>query len=89
VVALGELDRAQEAYDSLLRIRDQLPGAPSLSLAMRPVEHSLGDLAVLLGRPAEASGHFARAITVAERWGSPHWAADARAALDATRLSPP
>ncbi|MCW2917988.1 MAG: putative LuxR-family transcriptional regulator [Actinomycetia bacterium] len=89
VVALGELDRAQEAYDSLLRIRDQLPGAPSLSLAMRPVEHSLGDLAVLLGRPAEASGHFARAITVAERWGSPHWAADARSALDATRLSPP
>jgi hypothetical protein len=38
---------AAEMYEMLLPLADQLPGALSLSLALRPVAHTLGDLAML------------------------------------------
>jgi hypothetical protein len=47
---------------------------------MRPIAHSLGELCRLLGRDDEAAEHFRHAISVAERWGSGHWARAARAA---------
>jgi DNA-binding SARP family transcriptional activator len=74
---------AAEIYQTLLPLADQLPGALSLSLALRPVAHTLGDLALFLGQAQVAAGHFARAVEVAERWQAPHWAADARAAVAA------
>ncbi|MFB9681890.1 BTAD domain-containing putative transcriptional regulator [Streptosporangium vulgare] len=84
VVALGERDAAAELYATLLPHRDDPPaGATSLSLALRPVAHTLGELALLLGRDDEAAGHFTRSVAVAELWGAAHWVTEAREALAA------
>ncbi|MER7755769.1 BTAD domain-containing putative transcriptional regulator [Kitasatospora sp. NPDC097643] len=69
-VALGEKERAEELYRTLLPHRDAPPPAAGFTLAIRPVAHTLGELARLLGREAEAAAHFAHAATVAERWGT-------------------
>jgi hypothetical protein len=79
VIALDDRAAAEEIYATLLPHRDGPPaGAISLSLALRPVAHTLGELAVLLGRDHEAAAHFAHAATIADRWNAPHWAAEAR-----------
>ena len=85
LIAVGDRGAAAGLYQDLLPLRDQLPGVLSLSLAMRPVAHILGDLAVFLEQPQEAAGHFGHAVTVAERWHAPRWAAEARAARRAIR----
>ncbi len=85
LIAVGDRAAAADLSQQLLPLRDQLPGALSLSLAMRPVAHILGDLAVFLERPQQAAGHFEHAVTIAERWGAPRWAAEARAARQAIR----
>jgi DNA-binding SARP family transcriptional activator len=79
-VALGHRDVAEELYAALLPVRDQVAGAASTSLAMRPVAHTLADLAVLLGRPEAAAEHLDEAVTVATRWQAPVWRTDARRA---------
>ncbi|MER7504364.1 BTAD domain-containing putative transcriptional regulator [Nonomuraea pusilla] len=72
-IALNDRAAAEEVYARLLPHRDGPPaGAESLSVALRPVAHTLGELAVFLGRP-EAAVHFARAAAVAARWNAPHW----------------
>ncbi|MET8989581.1 BTAD domain-containing putative transcriptional regulator [Nonomuraea wenchangensis] len=77
-VALNDRDAAEEVYAALLPHRDGPPaGAANLAVALRPVAHTLGELALLLGR-AEAAAHFTRAATIADRWNAPHWAAEAR-----------
>ncbi|MEV4243144.1 BTAD domain-containing putative transcriptional regulator [Streptosporangium canum] len=77
-VALNDRDAAEEIYATLLPHRNGPPaGAASLSVALRPVAHTLGELAVFLGR-TEAAAHFAQAATIADRWNAPHWAAEAR-----------
>ncbi|GIH59894.1 BTAD domain-containing putative transcriptional regulator [Microbispora siamensis] len=86
VVALSahgpvEREEVRMLTEVLLPLRDQVPGAPSTSLALRPVAHTLGELALLLGRPEEAAGHFSRAVEVARRWGAPLWERDAQAAM--------
>ncbi|WP_280354593.1 BTAD domain-containing putative transcriptional regulator [Nocardia otitidiscaviarum] len=48
------------------------------SLAVRPVAHTLGELALLLGHTDEAAAHFTRAAVIADRWNAPHWSAAAR-----------
>ncbi|GAA2447402.1 BTAD domain-containing putative transcriptional regulator [Actinomadura vinacea] len=79
IVALNDRDAAEEIYATLLPHRDGPPaGATSLSLALRPVTHTLGELAVLLGRDHQAATHFAQAATIADHWNAPHWAAEAR-----------
>ncbi|GII63835.1 hypothetical protein Skr01_39200 [Sphaerisporangium krabiense] len=79
VIALNDTGAAEECYAALLPHRDGPPaGATSLSLAVRPVAHTLGELALLLGRDDEAAAHFARAAAIADRWNAPHWAAEAR-----------
>ncbi|MFE0463690.1 BTAD domain-containing putative transcriptional regulator [Kitasatospora sp. NPDC058965] len=83
IVALNDRHAAEEIYADLLPHRDGPPaGAESLSLALRPVAHTLGELALLLGRTDEAATHFARAAAIADRWNAPHWSADARARAD-------
>ncbi|WP_431896988.1 BTAD domain-containing putative transcriptional regulator [Nonomuraea sp. bgisy101] len=78
IVALNDRDAAEEIYATLLPHRDGPPaGAASLSVALRPVAHTLGELAVFLGR-TEAAAHFTQAATIADRWNAPHWAAEAR-----------
>ncbi|MBT2207095.1 hypothetical protein [Actinomadura sp. NEAU-AAG7] len=47
-------------------------------MALRPVAHTLGELAVFLGRADEAAAHLTQAATIADRWNAPHWAAEAR-----------
>ena len=83
VIALGETNEAELLLAALLPMRDQLAGANTLALVMRPVAHTLGDLCELLGRHQEAEQHFAHAEAVALRWGALHWAAAARSALAA------
>ncbi|MFC5187484.1 BTAD domain-containing putative transcriptional regulator [Actinomadura harenae] len=76
IVALNDRDAAEEIYATLLPHRDGPPaGAASLSVALRPVAHTLGELAVLLGRDHEAAAHFTQATTIAALWNAPHWTA--------------
>ncbi|MFI7640484.1 BTAD domain-containing putative transcriptional regulator [Nonomuraea sp. NPDC049400] len=82
VIALNDTGAAEECYAALLPHRDGPPaGATSLSLAVRPVAHTLGELALLLGRDDEAAAHFARAAAIADHWNAPHWSAPARTHL--------
>lgn len=76
VVALGERTAAAELYEVLLPYEDGPPaGTGSLSIALRPVAHTLGELARLLGREDAARRHFTRAAAIASRWGADRWAA--------------
>ncbi|MGI5208399.1 BTAD domain-containing putative transcriptional regulator [Spirillospora sp. CA-108201] len=78
-IALNDRDAAAEIYADLLPHRDGPPaGAESLSLALRPVAHTLGELALLLGRDDQAAAHFAQAAAIADQWNAPHWSAAAR-----------
>ena len=87
VVALGQRAPAEELAADLAPRRDQLAGAASTSLVMRPVAHTLGELAGLLGRRAAAAELFAEAVTVARAWEAPHWEAEAGTALAAVRAA--
>ena len=93
IVALNDRHAAEEIYADLLPYRDGPPaGAESISLALRPVAHTLGELALLLGRHDEAAAHFAQAAAVADQWNAPHWSADARTRADlalSVQVSPP
>ena len=80
VVALGETEEAESLLAGLLPMRDQLAGANTVAMVMRPVAHTLGELCRLLGRREEAERHFAHAEQVARRWGARHWAVAAHAA---------
>ncbi|WP_306355664.1 MULTISPECIES: hypothetical protein [unclassified Nocardia] len=78
-VALNDRDAAARIYADLLPHRDGPPaGAASLSLAVRPVAHTLGELALLLGHTDVAAAHFTRAAVIADRWNAPHWSTAAR-----------
>jgi hypothetical protein len=81
VVAVGQPEPAEELYTALLPLRAQLAGAASTSLVMRPVAHTLAELAHLLDRGDAAAEHLAEAVAVARAWEAPHWEADARAAM--------
>ncbi|MET7669122.1 ATP-binding protein [Micromonospora luteifusca] len=81
VVALGRRDLAQPVIDALLPVRDQLAGFCTTAIALRPVALTLGELFRLLGHTEEAARHFTLAARVARRWESPHWLAEATAAL--------
>ncbi|MEI5098506.1 BTAD domain-containing putative transcriptional regulator [Streptomyces sp. PmtG] len=82
-VALRDRAAAAEIYPLLLPLRDLVGGAASLCVVLRPVAHSLGELALLLDRPQEAASHFAHAEHIARRWKAPHWGAAATQALAA------
>jgi DNA-binding SARP family transcriptional activator/tetratricopeptide (TPR) repeat protein len=86
VVALNDRDAAEKIYADLLPYRDGPPaGAESISLAVPPVAHTLGELALFLGRADEAAADFARAAAIADQWNAPHWSADARTRADLAR----
>ncbi len=93
IVAMGDRDAAEEIYADLLPHRDNPPaGAESLSLAVPPVSHTLGELALFLGRNDQAAAHFTHAAAIADRWNAPHWSADARERADLAvreHVSPP
>ncbi|WP_329499522.1 BTAD domain-containing putative transcriptional regulator [Kitasatospora herbaricolor] len=81
VTALEEHAEAAGLMADLLPLRDLVAGSASTSMALRPVAQSLGELALLLGRPEEAAGHFRQAAAVARRWESAAWTAEAERAL--------
>ncbi|MEU8328974.1 BTAD domain-containing putative transcriptional regulator [Micromonospora sp. NPDC048839] len=81
IVALGRRDLAQPVIDALLPVRDQLAGFSTTAAVLRPVALTLGELFRLVGRTEEAARHFTLAAGVARRWESPHWLAEATAAL--------
>ncbi|MFE9188486.1 BTAD domain-containing putative transcriptional regulator [Micromonospora sp. NPDC007208] len=81
VVALSRRDLAQPVIDALLPVSDQLAGFSTTAAVVRPVALTLGELFRLVGRSEEATRHFTLAARVARRWGSPHWLAEATAAL--------
>ncbi|QWF83283.1 BTAD domain-containing putative transcriptional regulator [Amycolatopsis sp. CA-230715] len=82
-VAIGLDDGSAMAglYARLLPAADEVAGAGSGILTLRPVAHYLGDLASALGRREDAADHYRHALVVAERAGAAHWAEAARAAL--------
>ncbi|RMI33702.1 transcriptional regulator [Nocardia stercoris] len=83
IIALDEHGAAEDTYTALLPHRNSPPaGAASLSLALHPVAHTLGDLALYLRRFDEATAHFTLAAEIADRWNAPHWSADARSGAD-------
>ncbi|GJF28096.1 hypothetical protein KNE206_07960 [Kitasatospora sp. NE20-6] len=82
VVALEEHAEAADLITELLPLRGTVAGTASTSIALRPVDLALGELARLLGRTGEAARHFADAAATARRWEAPHWEAEACAALD-------
>ncbi|MGC4758060.1 BTAD domain-containing putative transcriptional regulator [Micromonospora trifolii] len=81
VVALGRRDLAQPVIDALLPVRDQLAGFSTTAAVVRPVALTLGELFRLVDRAEEATRHFTLAARVARRWESPHWLAEATAAM--------
>ncbi|MGC4869368.1 ATP-binding protein [Micromonospora sp. DT53] len=81
IVALGRRDLARPVIDALLPVGDQLAGFSTTAAVVRPVALTLGELFRLLGRTEEATRHFTLAARVARRWESPHWLAEATAAL--------
>ncbi|MFD0568433.1 hypothetical protein ACFQ0T_03030 [Kitasatospora gansuensis] len=70
MVMTGETGGAAELYEALLPYRDAPPPAAGFTVAIRPVAETLGELAALLGREAEARAHFARAAEIAGQWRS-------------------
>ncbi|MBO4275338.1 AAA family ATPase [Microbispora triticiradicis] len=83
--ALGDREVAAECYELLLPYDGELAGLHSGSVTAGPVAHTLGDLAVFLGRPGDADAHYRRAAEVARQAGSPHWEEAARRALTPRR----
>ncbi|GAA3949007.1 BTAD domain-containing putative transcriptional regulator [Actinomadura viridis] len=82
-IALDDRRVAAEAYTALLPYEDHLAGGPTGVVTIGPAAQTLGDLAVFLGRPDRAAGHYRRAAEIAERVGSPYWAGVARDSLHA------
>ncbi|WP_432929227.1 BTAD domain-containing putative transcriptional regulator [Microbispora sp. CA-135349] len=87
-ITLGDREVAGECYRLLLPYDGELAGLRSGSVTLGPVAHSLGDLAVFLGRPGDAEAHYLRAAEVAGQVGSPHWVEAARRGLDDAALRP-
>ena len=73
MVAMERDDHATMArlYDELLPASNELAGAGSGLLTLRPVAHYLGDLATALNRPTEAATHYRQAQNVATRANAP------------------
>ncbi|WAE76405.1 BTAD domain-containing putative transcriptional regulator [Streptomonospora nanhaiensis] len=82
-VERGDRAAMERAHSLLLPAAGELAGAGSGLLTLGPVAHQLGDLALALGDPGRAAGHYRRALETAERAGAPHWASAARRAADA------
>ncbi|MCM2420589.1 hypothetical protein [Streptomyces sp. RKAG293] len=70
MVALGEKEGAEEPYAALLPYRHAPPPSSGSTVAIRPVAYTLGELARLPGRDAEATEHFARADAIAQQWNT-------------------
>ena len=73
-IRLGDRPAMARLYTELEPAADELAGAGSGLLTLRPVAHYLGTLSSALGRSAEAAEHHRHAAEVAARAGAAHWA---------------
>ncbi|WP_155352726.1 BTAD domain-containing putative transcriptional regulator [Acrocarpospora macrocephala] len=80
VARLGTQAEMAEMIEVLREIEDLVPGTASLSVAARPVAHTLGDLLLAAGRPAEAVASYRHAAVIARVHGAATWAAEAEEA---------
>ncbi|GIH29266.1 ATPase AAA [Acrocarpospora phusangensis] len=80
VARLGTRAEMAEMIELLGEIRDIVPGTASLSVAARPVAHTIGDLLLAAGRPAEAAENYRHAAAIARIHGAVPWAAQAEEA---------
>ncbi|WP_422771084.1 BTAD domain-containing putative transcriptional regulator [Plantactinospora sp. WMMC1484] len=87
-VLLGQHDAVPGLIRRLLPLRDQVAGAASNSVVLRPVAHALGDLYRLTGDDRAAEREFTHAVEVARGWDSAHWMAAARSAMSAAAAQP-
>lgn len=88
-VALGDNDRVEHAYRSLLPARDELVVMVCRGV-VGPVAQDLGEFADYLGDRNAAIEHFQHAIVVARRCGSTFWTDQARSAIERlTAATPP
>jgi hypothetical protein len=76
--ALDDRPAMARLYAELEPAADELAGAGSGLLTLRPVAHYLGDLAAALGRDAVAAEHYRHADEVATRAGAVHWVSGSR-----------
>ncbi|MBV9602906.1 MAG: AAA family ATPase [Chloroflexi bacterium] len=84
VIGLGARAEAMPLIADLAPVAGMLAGAASASLVMQPVDLTLAELYLLVGKPEQAAVHFRLAEQVAQRWNSAHWAARASTARAAT-----
>jgi hypothetical protein len=75
LVLVGEARPASEVYDALAPYRTRAVVNARGAVSYGAVAHHLGQLAVLLGRGAEAAEHLQLAIEQHERWGARGWLA--------------
>ncbi|GAA1871273.1 hypothetical protein GCM10009836_60040 [Pseudonocardia ailaonensis] len=78
-VALGDTEVAAACFAELEPWADSAAGLGSGTVSLGPVAQHLGDLATLLGRPADP--YYRRALQIAETAGAPHWISRARHSL--------
>ncbi|RSM76906.1 SARP family transcriptional regulator [Amycolatopsis sp. WAC 01375] len=72
-IELGDRTAMERLYAGLLPAEDEIAGAGSGMLTLRPVAHYLGELATALGLREAAAEHFRKARAIAVKAGSPHW----------------
>ncbi|KPI15509.1 transcriptional regulator, putative ATPase, winged helix family [Actinobacteria bacterium OV450] len=87
-IAFRDRTAAAEVYEDLLPLQGMAGGASSLSLVLRPVAQTLGELARFLDRPEQARNHYLEAVRVAAAWDSPLWADAAQSGLAALPAAP-
>ncbi|MEV0149015.1 MULTISPECIES: BTAD domain-containing putative transcriptional regulator [unclassified Nonomuraea] len=79
---LDDRERMVDCYDKLVPFADRIAGAGTGVVALWPVALTLGDLALRLGQPEAARGHYVKALEVAERVGVRRWVEAARRSVD-------
>ncbi|WP_017596192.1 BTAD domain-containing putative transcriptional regulator [Nocardiopsis potens] len=72
-VELGERAVMERAYARLLPAAEELAGAGTGMLSLRPVAYYLGDLAAALGDTERAADHYRQARALGEQAGAQHW----------------
>lgn len=74
-LGLGDRERAASLYGALLPYAARNVHTSRLSACLGPAALYLGELAHLLGRPAQARSHFEMATAICERMGFAPWLA--------------
>jgi len=69
-VRLGDVELGKAVYPRLLRAVDRMFWNLAPGAVLGPTARTLGDLALLIGLPREAAGHYEEAVAFCERLGA-------------------